>query len=381
MRIAAFIVIASLITTSPVAGQLRVETGGGQAHLDQMPASSLTALGGSFDALLGHARIEFAGNADDHIGLGVAGAMSAGLHYRLAPSGWTIEIGPATAVARGIGEQWAGTLGADLRVERTLGRVTASGSWQQGFARSGSRQSAWRRPGLGADASFGAFHLAASWQGTMIQDSVLGDQVFFAPIAEQLDTMYRARVRDIQDVAVRMAWASSVLSLSARVGRRFGATLVPQTWWEGNAALHLTPVMSLTMRTGHLASDVLLALRGGQYTTLGLQLDLLQRTHPAIRHPAFAPSEIVRESPTLVHLLFVLPPGTRRAVLAGDPTEWRPTELSRTDDGRWEAVIRATAGVYRINLRTDDGPWRVPPGLPATDDGFGSRVGLLVLDN
>ena len=379
MRIVTLGTVFSLLAVMPLAAQLQVETGGGQARLDQMPSSSLTALGGSLDALLGRTHFQFAGNADDHIGLGVAGVMTAGLHYRFTPAGWNIELGPTGDLARGIGEQWAGTLAADLRARRDIGHLTMHAGWQQGIAFTGSQRSTWRRPSLGADVRFGAVEVGASWQGTVVQDSVLKTSGFFDPIA-QSDTLYRAQVRDIHDVGVTLGWSAGVLSIGARVGRRFGVSIVPQTWWEGHAALHVTPIMSVTMRTGRLAADALLALRGGQYTTLGVQLDLLQRTRPTQRPVTFAPAQIVRESPATVHLFFVLPLSTRRATLASDLTEWRAVELTRSNDGRWEVVLNASAGVHRLNISTDGSPWRAPPGLPAIEDGFGANVGLLVLD-
>ena len=64
MRSFALGTFASFVAVLPLAAQLRVETGGGQAHLDQMPSSSLTALGGSLDALFGHTRFQLAGQAD-----------------------------------------------------------------------------------------------------------------------------------------------------------------------------------------------------------------------------------------------------------------------------------------------------------------------------
>jgi hypothetical protein len=378
MRSVRFGAIASIAVAMPLAAQLRVETGGGQAHLDQLPASSLTALGGSLDALLGGARIQFAGNAEDHIGLGMAGIMSGGLHYRFTPGGWNIEAGPVSDVARGIEENWVGTLAADLRASREIGRLSVYAGWQQGTTLTGS-QSSWHRPSAGAGFRFGAVQVAASWQATVAPDSVLNTTGFF-PRAALIDTLYRAQVRDIQDLGVRMAWSAGPLSLSARIGRRFGLNILPQTWWDGHAALHLTPIMSVTMRTGRLASDALLGLRGGQYTTLGLQLDLLQHAKPADRHVAFAPAEFLRESPATVHIFFVLPPGTRRATLVSDLTEWHAIDLARSDDGRWEIVLHASAGVYRLNISTDGGPWRAPTGLPVIEDGFGTKAGLLVLD-
>jgi hypothetical protein len=371
---------ALFLLAAPLCAQIRMETGGGEARLDQLPATSLTALGGSLDALFGHTRVQFAGNADDHFGLGIAGKVSGSVHYRLNRGPWRIDAGPVSQAGRGIGEQWAGTLAGDVRAERDIGRVTVGGGWQQGLARAGSYQSSWHRPDVTAAIHVGVVQFTTTWQSTVVQDSVLRATAFV--LDPQTDTMYRARVLDIQDLTARMAVNTSVVSLSARVGRRFGASIVPQTWWEGHAALRLTPIMSVIMRTGHLASDPVLRLRGGQYTTLGLRIDLLQRaehvTRPAVTTIALA--EIVRESSSTVHLFFVLPPSTKAAKLAGDLTDWRSVNLVRADDGRWEAVLDAKAGVYRMNIRMNDGPWRVPPGLPVTNDGFGAKVGLLVLD-
>ena len=72
-------------------------------------------------------------------------------------------------------------------------------------------------------------------------------------------------------------------------------------------------------------------------------------------------------------------PGARSAEIMGDVTEWEPRPLRRRADGRWEATLTLAPGVHRLNLRTDGGPWRVPPMLTAVDDGFGGRVGLLVV--
>jgi hypothetical protein len=157
--------------------------------------------------------------------------------------------------------------------------------------------------------------------------------------------------------------------------------LLPQTWWEAHGAWHLTPVLSLTARTGHLASDVLLGVRGGSYNTVGLRLDLLQ--HAAPREPISilrGATQIVRESEATVHLYFTMPPRTRQVSISSDLTGWLPVNLSRNDDGRWEIVLAAKAGVHRLNVRADGGPWFVPTGLPTSDDGFGAKVGLLVLD-
>ena len=62
----------------------------------------------------------------------------------------------------------------------------------------------------------------------------------------------------------------------------------------------------------------------------------------------------------------------------GDFTDWEPVALRRAD-GRWTLELALAPGVHRLNVRVDGGEWRVPPSLTGVDDGFGGRVGLLVV--
>lgn len=381
MKIPALGAITCCCVMWPLAAQAHIETGGGAAHLDQLPSSSLASFGGGLDALFGPARLAFAGTADNHLGLGVAGTVGGGLHYRFTPGGWRLELGPVVEAARGIGEQWTSTFAGEVAAERDIGKLTLRGSLQQGILNTGPHREPWRRPSIGAEFQVGALRLGALWQSTFVQDSVLRDNVVFAPLEDRLDTLFRAEVRDIRDLGVNAAWSMGALSLDGRVGRRWGTNIAPQVWWETHAALRITPMVALTVRTGRLASDALLSVRGGEYTTFGLRLNVLERaTHARLADPALQLSQVVRESPTSVRLLLTMPPGTRQVTLVSDLTEWRVVALARSDDGRWVVVLPARLGVYRVNISADEGPWRVPPGLPATDDGFGAKVGLLVLE-
>ncbi|MFL5574363.1 MAG: glycogen-binding domain-containing protein [Gemmatimonadaceae bacterium] len=72
------------------------------------------------------------------------------------------------------------------------------------------------------------------------------------------------------------------------------------------------------------------------------------------------------------------PAGALRVELRADATGWRSVPLAPRD-GRWEARLRLAPGTHRVMLRVDDAEWAPPANLPAVDDDFGSRVGLLVL--
>jgi hypothetical protein len=63
----------------------------------------------------------------------------------------------------------------------------------------------------------------------------------------------------------------------------------------------------------------------------------------------------------------------------GDFTDWKAQPLIALGDGRWTFPDALTSGVHHLNVRFDGGPWGVPSGISAVDDGFGGRVGLLVV--
>jgi hypothetical protein len=285
-----------------------------------------------------------------------------------------IDAGPEAELARDIAAPWAHTVSAHLALTRTLGSFALTGEWQQGTAQAGLHANAWHRPTVDFGFHAGAFSLGASWRSTVTEDTsaTYGDVV--------IDTLPVAHnARTIHDISARAAWAVGPVWLSAVVGRRSGLALQPETWWESQGTFRLTSEISLSARTGRLASDELLNLRGGKYTTVGLQLDLLHRTAQPESPRAVNTAAVTRDNAGLVHITFALPSRTRLARFNSDLTAWRPVPMTRREDGRWQAVVDAKAGVYRVDISVDDGPWEAPPGLPAADDGFGHQVSLLVV--
>jgi 1,4-alpha-glucan branching enzyme len=70
-------------------------------------------------------------------------------------------------------------------------------------------------------------------------------------------------------------------------------------------------------------------------------------------------------------------PTARRVELIGDFTQWQAVSLTRSQDGTWSVTLTLDPGLHRLNLRVDDAPWGVPPGVPAVADDFGGLVGVL----
>ena len=73
--------------------------------------------------------------------------------------------------------------------------------------------------------------------------------------------------------------------------------------------------------------------------------------------------------------------GARQVEIAGDWNGWERVPLSQDATGRWIVPVGLAPGVYRFNLRADGERWIVPEGVPQIDDGYGGRVGLLIISN
>ena len=227
-------------------------------------------------------------------------------------------------------------------------------------------------------------------------------------------TPTRTGRRDYADVVADARWTSGRLELGALAGVRAGEAAVatdlyPQAraWASADAVVWVARRVAATVAVGRVPSDPAAGSGGGRYVSFGMRLAAggtrgtepprvllpratLSATPPAGRpdssgsdaapHPADGPERlaIVETGDGAIRLELDLP-GARSAEIMGDVTDWEPRPLRRRADGRWEATLTLAPGVHRLNLRTDGGPWRVPPMLTAVDDGFGGRVGLLVV--
>jgi hypothetical protein len=378
----ALLPFALMVASSvPASGQAVLETESGEARLDQLPAGAYTALGGRFTEDYGTVRVNIGGSTREHFGVGRTGQFSGDVRIALLSTLGRIEVGPMARAARGIGERWSKLGGVELRLVREFGLVSVEGSWQEGMARIGDQRAGWGRRAVGATMHAGPVKFHAGWEATAVRDSVVRSGVFFDPRDPRSDTLYRARVRDVADASIGATWTVGNFSIGATAGTRRGTGVAAQQWWQGSASLRLTANVNVTADFGRTPSEVLLGLRGGQYTTFGMRLDVphrrVFRKHPVI--VAAPPIEISREISGQVRVRFALPTSVRAATLTGDVTTWQPVALTRLADGRWEVWLDAVPGLYRVNLRLDDGPWLAPPGMPAVDDDFGGRVGLLAL--
>ena len=72
-------------------------------------------------------------------------------------------------------------------------------------------------------------------------------------------------------------------------------------------------------------------------------------------------------------------PGARHVEIAGDFTEWNSVTLLREHGDVWAVSMPLKPGVYRLNVRVDDGEWVPPPGVSRTVDAYEGTVGVLIV--
>jgi hypothetical protein len=62
-----------------------------------------------------------------------------------------------------------------------------------------------------------------------------------------------------------------------------------------------------------------------------------------------------------------------------DFTDWVPLPLERTEGEAFEITLPIPAGVHRLNVRLNGGPWVVPGGTRLEEDDFGGVAGVVVI--
>lgn len=152
---------------------------------------------------------------------------------------------------------------------------------------------------------------------------------------------------------------------------------VPDDTWAGvTAALWVHPSAALLVSGGGYASDLLQGLPGGEYLSVGIRLTP-QRARPI---PASAAAPIVYSvAESRSGEIGFGVDDAESVEIAGDWNGWVPEPLERGSSGRWLVPPGLAPGVYRFNLRVDEERWIVPEGVPEIEDGFGGRVGLLII--
>ena len=193
------------------------------------------------------------------------------------------------------------------------------------------------------------------------------------------DSALRRLISHYHDVEFRAGWARSRFSLQGGVQRRLGTDGFDATGWHIEATGWLNSSLALFGSSGRTLSRLTVDLPARRYATLGVRWLITSRMPASASQPAVRPTGFRAES-TGEGVRLLMPAGGAGLVeLIGDFTQWEPVPMLAQRDGWWVLNRSLPAGLYRVNVRIDGGPWLVPPGLPSEDDGLGGRSGLLLI--
>jgi hypothetical protein len=188
------------------------------------------------------------------------------------------------------------------------------------------------------------------------------------------------------DAQAAVTWKTSRADLGLTAGVRGGsglATLPGQSkaWGSATIVAPMSPQASLIFAAGSYPLDFTQGFPSGRFVTAGVRLSTERRSRTEsipVQRSAVARFDVRRTSDSEIRIE-VRAPGARSVEITGDLTHWQPQPLRADGNGPFAIVLRVTPGTSQVNIRVDNGPWTVPPGLTVVKDELGAEVGILVV--
>jgi len=191
------------------------------------------------------------------------------------------------------------------------------------------------------------------------------------------------------DIQAAIEWAHASLELNATAGYRIGDSydVTPESrrWASAAATFWVTNQIAAVAGAGRQPASPAHGLPARSYANFGLMLaywPIPRRTIPVAPRATVAAFSLVSspDMPSLERTIVIRAGGIEKLEVMGSFTEWEPRTLTRFGRDHWEITLPIATGLHEINIRTDGGKWRPPPGLPTRRDGFNGEVGILVIE-
>ena len=195
------------------------------------------------------------------------------------------------------------------------------------------------------------------------------------------DTSTVARLVQSRVVEASLDWGVGPWTLRADVFRHTATDSIPaRTLARATATLRVRSGLSLFATGGSTAGPFSRAAPA-RFGSIGV------RVSPSAWFDAPARAEIrpaatafiVTPAPDGRYRLVLRVPSARSVEVSGDFTHWTPVAMHETAANLWEVTLPLAPGTYRVNVRVNGDAWTAPPGVPAVDDEFNGRVGIVVV--
>jgi hypothetical protein len=212
--------------------------------------------------------------------------------------------------------------------------------------------------------------------------------------------MIGTQVRTTTDLGAWLRWAPGRFALALGLGRRYGVREVAAnvlngvgssavetrettrtSWWLAEANYWFAPRLGVHAVVGRSPPDLQFGTAGGKFLRLGFQTLLVapraRSSAPSVRATGLVAR---RKAAGFVALELAGMETASEVELMADFTDWRPVAMEPAGEGRWQLRIPMSSGVHFVNIRSDGGSWRPPPGTRVVTDEFGQRTGVVVIE-
>ena len=215
-------------------------------------------------------------------------------------------------------------------------------------------------------------------------DAGLGIPTTYGSDAGVTSCSHGSSIRDLESA---VHWQFARLELAGTAGYRFGDAVDvdpdSRRWGTATATLWVSPRLAIVAGGGRQPADIERSLPARTFGTVGMQVAYA----PSSRNSVPVGSDrVVAVRAFDIHAaedgmqkITIRVGGVEQVDNVGDFSDWEPLTLIRRGRDTWELLVPVEAGVHKINVRVDNGPWFAPPGLPTMRDGFGGVVGMLVV--
>jgi hypothetical protein len=201
------------------------------------------------------------------------------------------------------------------------------------------------------------------------------------------------------DLLARGHWVSALVELDVGAGARVGGSGGGEgVFAEGGATVWLSRTLALVLNGGRYPSDPVRGNVGGRYVSFGARVSARPRqvvnwaalplSRPPLRPWTGTDGGVETAAESRLELrtyadgvveLRLRAAMARSVEVMGDFSGWQPVACERRRGGLWFLALRLDPGVYRFNVRVDEGRWDVPAGVARVEDEFGGLAGTLVV--
>ncbi len=162
------------------------------------------------------------------------------------------------------------------------------------------------------------------------------------------------------------------------VGGARAGDLSNDPWIQVSVNFMIVPTALLEFAFGSYPRD-LVGFEHGTYASAGIRVNLSASARAPYRTPPPPPLSVQRQADGRTQIVVHYSQSAERVEIAGDWTNWDPVQMNLVEANVWELRVNLGAGIYRYSLIVNGEEWTLPNGVPSEPDGFGGRVGLLIV--